>query len=66
MRKKKDLAHGSFGSGMDWSSLGRVIFELSDISGRFDLGRVWFSLGVDFVSINFWSNMFVMPKQVAL
>jgi len=27
------------------SSLGRVMFGLSDISGRFGLGRVWFGSG---------------------
>jgi len=36
------------------SSSGRVMFGLSDISGRFGLGRVWFS------SDRFWVNQFLM------
>jgi len=34
------------------SSSGRVMFGLSDISGRFGLGRVWFGSG------RFWVNQF--------
>jgi len=49
-------------------SSGRVMFGLSDISGRFGLS-VWVGYGsvrVNFGSINFWSNTLFIAKQATL